>query len=334
MNDDTYIPLPSIRWTNLLLNHFANPKIGAVGPTTNVVMGAQQIFSPIPYPQDILRVKFLIGFCVMVRRKALEEVGGIDDSLPGGDDFDLSIRLRKAGYELLIDRNVFVYHHGFKTGQRVHGNHWNSMEMTENTNFALINKHGLRPWLDCMKNQVIEDENKYDPQKGWREDTEGDLCRQYIYGEKVLELGCGMRKTVPWAVGVDRVPRGTAIPGVAANLISQADIIGDAQNEIPVPPNSFDTILARHILEHLPDAVKAIRSWGRVLRHGGRLIIAVPNHDLRNSIPMNLEHVHAWTPDSLRNFMESLGWKTVDMLDPKNYVSFVGVFSKNGDRGV
>jgi len=159
MNDDTYVPFSSIGWTDHLLTHFSDPRVAAVGPSTNVVMGAQQIFAPIDPKEDVLNVKFLIGFCLMVRRSALNEVGGIDDTLPGGDDFDLSIRLRNAGYKLLVDRNVFVYHHGFKTGERIHGTAasggWNSMEMTERTNFSLINKHGLRPWLNCMKDQRV-----------------------------------------------------------------------------------------------------------------------------------------------------------------------------------
>lgn len=158
LNDDTYTPRSSHGWMSRLRLHFLDSKVGAVGPSTNVVMGAQQIFAPIDHENTVFKVKFLIGFCMMVRRSALEEAGGVDDRLSGGDDFDLSIRLRKAGYDLLVDRNEFVYHHGFKTGERIHGNAasggWNSMDMIERTNFGLINKHGLRPWLDCMQNQM------------------------------------------------------------------------------------------------------------------------------------------------------------------------------------
>src|SRR5207302_2015409 len=73
MNDDTFIPLPSVLWVNHLLNHFANPKVGAVGPSSNCVMGIQNIFANCP--TDVLKVNFLIGFCLMVRREALEKVG-------------------------------------------------------------------------------------------------------------------------------------------------------------------------------------------------------------------------------------------------------------------
>ena len=334
MNDDTYIPMTSLRWANYLLDFFKVPEVGAVGPASNCVMGVQNIFTAIPYCYNILQVNYLIGFCMMVRRSALDAVGGVDDALPGGDDLDLSIRLRKAGYFLLCDRNVFVYHHGFKTGERVKGGPsvaggWNSIEMMEKTNFALMEKHGLKAWIQCM-NQLPTDleQPNFDP---WiTEDSEGKLCAQQVIGSEVLEVGCGAQKTVPHAVGVDRVPKDEPIPGVAPNLRSKANITANAEGPLPLDANRFDTVIARHVLEHIVDDVEAVKEWGRVLRHGGRLIIAVPNHALRNTIPMNIEHVRAWTPKSLQAFMESQGWKTVDMLDPKNKISFVGIFSKNG----
>lgn len=155
LNDDTFIPMNSVDWLDRMTDHFKHDNVGAVGPASNCVRGAQNIFSGTPYDQDLLLVNFLIGFCLMVRRSALEKAAGIDDTLPGGDDLDLSIRLRKAGYGLICDRNVFVYHHGFKTGERVKGTPnmkggWNSVEMTERTDWALMEKHGLPEWLNCM----------------------------------------------------------------------------------------------------------------------------------------------------------------------------------------
>jgi SAM-dependent methyltransferase len=269
---------------------------------------------------------------MMVRRSAVEQAGGIDMALPGGDDLDLSIRLRKAGYELWVDRNVFVYHHGFKTGERVNGNStvsggWNSIEMQERTNQALIQKHGLRAYLECMTQIPQKDSHLIN----WTDvDTEGEEIRKYIIGDKVVEIGCGMKKTVPHAVGVDRIAFGEQVNGVKAGLTSLADVIADAEGNIPLDNGQFDTVIARHILEHVIDSVGAINEWGRILKHGGRMIIAVPDHTMRNTIPMNKEHVRAFTPSSLKSQMESLGWKTVDFIDPKNNVSFIGVFEKNG----
>lgn len=159
LNDDTFIPPSSQGWLERLVSHFDDPQVSAVGPSSNCVMGIQSIF--VNGTPNVIPVNFLIGFCMMVRRSAIEECGGVDDTLPGGDDLDLSIRLRKAGYRLVCDKNAFVYHHGFKTGERVNGTAdvkggWNSIEMMERTNFALIVKHGLREWLFCMNQLAVK----------------------------------------------------------------------------------------------------------------------------------------------------------------------------------
>lgn len=327
LNDDTMIPSHQRMWLVKLLNHFEYASCAAVGPTSNVVMGKQNIF--FPYYQEMLRTKFLIGFCLLVRRADLDAAGGIDATLPGGDDLDLSIRLRNLGKYLLIDRDVFVWHHGFKTGERIEGppsqaNGWNSIEKMERTNFALIRKHGLRAFLD-----LFSEEKSPDLRVGskWG-DLEGDLVRKYAVGEKVAELGCGDKKAIPRSIGIDITPRGQHIPGLHANAFSIADINADVQHELPI--TDCDTISAQHVLEHMVDATKAVTSWRNALKHGGRLIIAVPDHTNRNTILMNYQHVHAWTPESLKNFVETLGMKTVAVEDAKNDVSFVGVFERNG----
>lgn len=322
MNDDTFIPLSSSGWVYEMLMNFEDKTVGAVGPGTNCAMGLQNIFIPTPNVMD-MEVNFLIGFCLMVKREVLDKVGGIDDSHPNhGDDLDLSIRLREAGYKLICNKGVFVYHHGFKTGQREHGSEWNSVEMTEKTNHWLIKKHGLKTFMKYIFNPLAE---------GLRttpHDSEGDICRKYAKGN-VVELGCGHQKTVDNAMGIDIVPKGEFIPGLPG-MRSIADLTHDIQEPIPLSNDSYDTLIARHILEHLVDPIKTLIDWGRIVRSGGRIIIAVPNQIIRSTIPMNYQHVHAYTPDSLKTLMEHLGWHTEAIEDPENTISFVGIFSKNG----
>ena len=323
MNDDTYIPMSSVYWMVTLLNHFADPKVAAVGPSSNCVMGPQNAFIPCK-SYSSFQVNFLIGFCMMVRRAALDEVGGVDDALPyHGDDLDLSIRFRKAGYKMICDKNVFVYHHGFKTGGREFGSEWNSVEMTEKTNTHLIKKHGLKEFWTTVSQPVSM------PPYHTPTDSEGDVVRGFIKG-KTLELGCGAAKTVPDAVGVDIVPKGEMIPGLV-KAFSMADIVADVSKPLPIEPESYDTVIARHILEHCQNTVEVLRNWSKVLKKDGRLIISVPNQEVRNSIPLNYQHVISFTPKSLNDLMKLQGWKTEEyFIDPKNDVSFVAVYSKNG----
>lgn len=329
-NDDIFIPTSSSSWLHTMLEHFRNPEVGAVGPGSNVVMGMQNIWATSPY--DLFAAKFLIGFCVMVRREALDKAGGIDVGLPGGDDLDMSIRLRKAGYQLVVDKGVFVYHHGFKTGTRVHGDHqklsgWNSWEMLQKTNTALIKKHGFREWFETAVLGTQQTESLHGGT--WAQgDSEGDFIRsQLVKEQKVVDLGCGHNKTVPWAVGVDMIPKGVTINSLH-DAVSQADVEADVTEVLPFKDGTFDVAIARHILEHCLNPVLTLREWARVIKKGGKLYIAVPNQDLHNTIPMNMEHVHAYTPENLVDLVEALGLEVEQIHDPKNGVSFVAVLTK------
>jgi len=326
MNDDTYIPVSSTGWCYQMLMNFEDPMVAAVGPSSNCVMGLQNIFVPAPMELS-LEVNMLIGFCMMVKREALEKVGGIDDSMPNhGDDLDLSIRFREAGYKLICNRGVFVYHHGFKTGQREYGSDWNSILMTEKTNNWLIRKHGLKTFMKYMFNPLVDGSLR--PKVS---DTEGDICRKYAKG-KILELGVGGGKTVEDSFGIDIVPKGEYIPGLPATK-SVADQAVDIKDPLPFGNEEFDCVIARHLLEHMIDPLKVLKEWTRVIKPNGRIIIAVPNEEIKPTIPLNFQHVHAFTPSSLINMMYYLGWKCEFIEDPKNYISFVGIFSKGEKDG-
>ncbi len=327
LNDDTLIPQSSRMWLNRLMQHFLDSEVAAVGPASNVVMGFQNIFTDTE--RSVFYTKFLIGFCMLVRRSMLEEVGGIDETLPGGDDLDLSIRFRNKGYKLVCDRNVFVYHHGFKTGTRVRGeaaqkNGWNSYEMLWKTNTALIKKHGFAKWWECTKGAftMTQVEN---PEV--LPDIEGDLIRERIIGDRVLDLGCGGNKTLPTAIGVDLIKIDEAIATLSGTP-SSADVNADVSKALPFEDKSIDTIVARHIFEHLLDSVTVLRQWGRLLRQGGRIIIAVPNNEVVNYIPLNIEHVHGFSKDSIKSLLEVTGFKVTEQLDGGNGISFITVGEK------
>lgn len=319
MNDDTYVPAAENHWLRRMMETFYLPEVGAIGPSTNVVMGPQNMLYRTPHMS--IEVSYLIGFCMLLRRKTLDEVGGVDNSLPGGDDLDLSIRIRKFGKKLVARRDVYIHHHGFQTGNRLFGgptsrNGWNSRDRTERTNMALIKKHGFAEWYKCIAGY------SHPPlQKG--KDHEGQIVRQHIMGDKIADVGCGNNKTVPYAIGIDIIPMGKDIKSI--NGSSTADIVANVENDIPIPDSSQDTIIARHILEHCVDTVGSIELWKRKLKAGGRLIIAVPNEDVVSSIPLNIEHVHAFTPESLNKFVSLMGLKRVH-LETTEEGSFVSVF--------
>lgn len=157
-NDDVHIPQNQYDFYEELIRVADTENAGMVGPITTTAAGAQSIFS-VNSPKELTPVKWLIFFCVLMKRSTLDEVGGVDEMLPGGDDFDLSIRMNLAGKTNYINPKAFIVHHGFQTGNRVHGDAdvdggWNSRKMTERTNQALIRKHGFRNWFTTIAYQV------------------------------------------------------------------------------------------------------------------------------------------------------------------------------------
>ncbi len=56
-------------------------------------------------------VRWLVTACLAIRRSALEALDGFDERLRhGGEDADLSLRLRAGGYRLAVEHDVVVRH--------------------------------------------------------------------------------------------------------------------------------------------------------------------------------------------------------------------------------
>jgi GT2 family glycosyltransferase len=57
------------------------------------------------------------GFCLLVKKKAFNQIGGFDEQFQLGcyEDTDLTLRMRLAGYQIIIAWDTFVYHFGNRT---------------------------------------------------------------------------------------------------------------------------------------------------------------------------------------------------------------------------
>jgi len=65
---------------------------------------------------------------------------------------------------------------------------------------------------------------------------------------------------------------------------SQVDIVCDITS-IPQPDASFDAVLCSEVFEHLPDPIKAIAEFSRLLKPGGKLILTAPFASLVHFAP-------------------------------------------------
>lgn len=77
---------------------------------------------------------------------------------------------------------------------------------------------------------------------------------------------------------------------------------GDAHELAGLAAESFDFVYSSHLLEHLADPARALRTWWRVLRPGGYLIVYVPDRDLfekKQTLPSRFsgDHLHFFLLD-------------------------------------
>ncbi len=123
---------------NLRQALYSAPGLGAVGPVTNNSANMQAI--DIPYPNENTQSAMaqmqefaaaynisdsakwqkwmrLVGFCMLFRREVYAKIGDLDESYSPGnyEDDDYCLRIRRAGYEILLCRDTFVHHFGSKT---------------------------------------------------------------------------------------------------------------------------------------------------------------------------------------------------------------------------
>lgn len=308
MNDDTQVLDHDYGWLPRMIKVFElDEKIGAVGPSSNAVMGFQSIqHQGLPQAFEATR---LSGMCFLTKHSIVKEIGYLDESLPGGDDLDYSIRLTKSGYKLGVCRRTFLLHHYAATGKKVHGDYWDSREHTEASNCALIKKHGFKEWFKCVNDVVpaIEKGEKYDFIAHESELAMKELKEILDNGGKVLDLGCGGKKIDPRVVGVDIRANGEFGVGYNASIPSAADVESEV-TKLPFEDSSIDGILAKHLFEHIEDVVEALREWGRVLKNRGRLVIVCPDPRYCQAISCDPSHLHAFTPKAIESLLEVTGF--------------------------
>jgi GT2 family glycosyltransferase/SAM-dependent methyltransferase len=160
----------------------SDPKIGVVGPLSNcatwqsipeIIANGEWADNPLPpqvsaalmgewvaghswrlYP----RMQFLNGFCLLIRRAVIEQVGYFDEELFGigyGEENDYCLRCRNAGWLLTLADDTYVYH-----AQSRSYNQERRQALSERANRVLAEKHGQaiidRGTADCRENRLLQ----------------------------------------------------------------------------------------------------------------------------------------------------------------------------------
>jgi SAM-dependent methyltransferase len=130
-------------------------------------------------------------------------------------------------------------------------------------------------------------------------------------GHSVLEFGGGLgnnllsvcRRAKTWMVEPSQIGR---------DLARKAGItVASSLNEIS--DQQFDTVLCRHVLEHLDHPLVTLRELLRALNSGGRLILVLPCENMKD-FPSQSDldhHLYCWNPRTIGNLLVKAGFKVV-----------------------
>ena len=146
-----------------------------------------------------------------------------------------------------------------------------------------------------------------------------NTLNKHASGHSILDYGCGtgeflnkMNKSGWACVGIEpnENARNHAIKAYGLNIVGEDALEG-------IDAESLDTISLWHVLEHIYPLEERIRSFHKILKKDGTLIVAVPNMNSFDAkkykeywaaydLP---RHIYHFSPDSISALMKIYGFK-------------------------
>ncbi len=152
------------------------------------------------------------------------------------------------------------------------------------------------------------------------------LLNDHLNPGSVLDVGCGnglysffCQNTCPDVLQIDlydrRDIRSSKLPFKMMNAEDLSDLDG-----------SYDNIIAFDIIEHLDDDGRFLNSAYRLLKHGGKLIVSVPNEDNSLLEQLNLAHIHftdkthrrEYSAEKLHALVQKAGFAVIEIIPHVN----------------
>ncbi len=104
------------------------------------------------------------------------------------------------------------------------------------------------------------------------------------------------------------------------------DIISNSEEYPDTPTNTFDFVVANHVLEHVTDPIRALGEWHRILKNSGILFLTLPDkrytfdHGRPRTLLAHLIEDHqSVVPEQQRNLKHLYEWATyVEKLPEKS----------------
>lgn len=269
LNNDTIV---TKNWLeNLKICLESNANIGAVGPVCNQNENRQGVdftYDSFDQMQELAIINnqsnphkweeksMLIGYCLLIKREVIEKLNGLDEGYTPGyvEDNDLSLRILKLGYKLILCHDSFI-HHYLGTAFR--------KDLTKF--YAILNKN-----RDYFYQKWNFDTFTFDAVKS----ASFPLLEQPNY---LLELNCGIGVTMQ---SLKYQFPNILIEGIEKNKNKRqfASKISKVYTCLAqLKENSYDHILIGDILEKVENPKTFLEKIKKYLKPGGYLIGEIHN---------------------------------------------------------
>ena len=220
----------------------------------------------------------LVGFCLLFKREIYTQLGGLDEAFSPGnfEDDDYCLRMRKAGYELLLCGDTYIHHFGRAA-------------------FIGETDAAQRRGREERYNQLIEKNREFFLQK-WNirgtyrshyEMTEL-LCKELSPGQEVLIVNCDMgyelfwlKRRVPGAAiyGLTLDSLGAEVTGKTFPLYVCQDFFAGLSKFYPQKKFARIALLGNYL--DWPQGEKLVRTLQQHLTDDGLLFFGDPNRVYR-----------------------------------------------------
>lgn len=154
-----------------------------------------------------------------------------------------------------------------------------------------------------------------------RDDVEClDQIERFSHGGTLLDVGCAtgnllaLARDRGWSVKGIELDRGLA--SEAASRIGVSNVSSGTLAEAPFQPQSFDVVVMRSVLEHLPDPARELDRVRTLLKPNGSLFLLVPNvESLESRVYRSRwfaltpgDHLWFFSPSTLESFLRKNGY--------------------------
>lgn len=271
LNNDTVLPPNALFWLRMGL--YENKHTGATGSVSNYVANFQQVqwncetkdeflkaaaYNNLPMKRPYEMRLYLVGFAMLIKRTALEEIGYLDEIFTPGtyEDDDMGFRLCEKGYDVVLCRNSFIFHYGSGGGSNTQK--WKKLYARNAAKLA--DKWGFDP-------------NRYLIVRGAVNEIQADEEAPL----KILEVGCGSGLTL---LMMKNRFFNAEVYGIEGNrnlwpLIPKYLNVcrsGPETGKLPWRKEYFDFIFMWEVFDNSLDQVALVRKYAEYLNENGILV--------------------------------------------------------------